>query len=243
MKSRPPVLVVTRRTTRKHKLIDYVGELHLALLLRLGLLPVMIPVAKGADACLAQYMAGMKGLLLVEGEDVEPIHYPAQPENLMYVEAVHPLKDKIEFCLVRHALRLRLPVLGICRGSQLLNVACGGTLYGDVQKEKGSPLHHIDHSHYDSYRHPISIVPGSLLEKCYGRDTLRVNSYHHQGIRELAPRFTPMAHAEDGLVEAFCDPRREFVTGLQFHPERMAEEPEGNWRIWKAFGSAVKNQV
>ena len=241
--TRPTVLVVTRRTIRKHKYIDYVGEAHLNLLIRLGLVPIMIPVVEGTPACLPQYMAGMSGLLLAEGEDIEPKHYKAQPENLEHLEKIHPLKDKIELRLVRHALRNKLPILGICRGSQLLNVVCGGTLYGDVPKEKKSALQHIDLHHYDSHRHPISIVDGSPLHKWYGRDTLQVNSYHHQGVRDLAPRFKPMAYAEDGLIEGFYDPRAAFVVGLQFHPERMLEEKAANRKIWNAFGSAVRGRV
>jgi gamma-glutamyl-gamma-aminobutyrate hydrolase PuuD len=119
------------------------------------------------------------------------------------------------------------------------NVSCGGTLYGDVQKGKQSELKHIDFDNYDSYRHPISIVPGSPLQKWYGRKSLPVTSYHHQGIRDLAPRFQPMAYAEDGLVEGYFDPKENFVVGLQFHPERMPEEPAGNLKIWKTFVSAV----
>ena len=237
---RPSVLVVTRRTIRKHKYIDYVGEFHLALLIRIGVLPVMVPVVEGAPACLPEYMANMKGLLLVEGEDIEPAHYKARPENFKHLEKTHPLKDEIEIRLIRHALRKKVPILGICRGSQLLNVVCGGTLYGDVQEEKKSQLKHIDFAHYDTYRHPISIIPGSPLHNWYRQKTLRVNSYHHQGIRDLAPRFKPMAHTEDGLVEGYYDPKSKFVVGLQFHPERLLEESAGNWRIWKAFGSAVR---
>ncbi len=237
---RPAVLIVTRRTVRKNKYIDYVGEFHLALLVRLKMLPVMVPVVEGARACLPDYKADMRGLLLVEGEDIEPKRFRSTRENYKYLEKTHPLKDEIEIELMRHALRRNLPILGICRGSQLLNVVCGGTLYGDVQKEKKSRLKHIDFAHYDSYRHPISIVEGSPLEKWYQRRTLRVNSYHHQGIRDLAPRFQPMAFSKDGLIEAYCDPKRDFVVGLQFHPERMLEEPAGNWRIWKAFASAVR---
>jgi putative glutamine amidotransferase len=238
--SRPRVLVVTRRTIRKNKLIDYVAEAHLALLVRLGLLPVMVPVVDGARACLSDYLPEMRGLLLVEGEDIEPKRYQATSANYKYLEKTHALKDEIELALIRHALRNGFPVLGICRGSQLLNVACGGTLYGDVQKENKSRLKHIDFAHYDSYRHPISILEGSLLQKWYGRKSLRVNSYHHQGIRKLAPHFRPMAHSKDGLIEAYYDPKSAFVVGLQFHPERMSEEPAGNWRIWKSFGAAVR---
>jgi putative glutamine amidotransferase len=237
---RPRVLVVTRRTTRKNKYIDYVAEAHLRLLVRLGTLPVMVPVVDGARACLPGYLPGMRGLLLVEGEDIEPKRFKATRENYAHLEKTHPLKDEIELTLIRHAYRENVPILGICRGSQLLNVAGGGTLFGDVQKEKQSHVRHIDYHNYDTYRHPISIVAGSRLQKWYGRTRLRVNSYHHQGIRDLAPRFEPMAYAKDGLIEAYLDPKRDFVVGLQFHPERLLEEPAGNWRIWKAFGAAVR---
>jgi gamma-glutamyl-gamma-aminobutyrate hydrolase PuuD len=240
---RPSVLVVTRRTIRKNKYIDYVGEFHLRLLMRAGILPVIVPVAEGAPACLPDYMSNMKGLLLVEGEDIEPRHFKARPENYKHLEKTHPLKDRVEIRLIRHALRKRLPILGICRGSQLLNVVCGGTLYGDVQKEKKSRLKHINFAHYDSYRHSISIAPGSPLEKWYRRNKLRVNSYHHQGIRDLAPRFKPMALAADGLIEGYYDSQADFLVGLQFHPERMSEEAAGNWRIWRAFGSAVHRRA
>jgi len=237
---RPSVLVVTRRTVRKHKYIDYVGEYHLGLLIRVGLLPIMVPVVEGAFASLPEYMSDMNGLLIVEGEDIEPKRYKAHPENFEYLEKTHPLKDKIEIKLIRHALRKKLPILGICRGSQLMNVVCGGTLFGDVQKEKNSPLQHINFEHYDTYRHPISIVAGSPLETWYQRKELSVNSYHHQGIRDLARRFKPIAYAKDGLVESFYDPKAEFVVGLQFHPERMLEEAAGNLRIWKAFAAAIR---
>jgi gamma-glutamyl-gamma-aminobutyrate hydrolase PuuD len=254
---RPVVLVVTRRTVRKSRLIDYVGELHLGLLVRMRLLPVMVPVVDGTMACLPQYMQPMKGLLLVEGEDVHPSRYDAQEANFTYVEKTHPLKDEIELRLLRQAFRQKLPVLGICRGSQLMNVVSGGTLYGDVRKEiqaacqKGAVkgitpgVKHIEESaeHYDSYRHQVTLVDGAPLARWYGKKTLQVNSYHHQGVRKLAPRFKPMAHADDGLIEGFYDPKAPFVVGLQFHPERMLRDYAGNWRVWKEFGAAVHHRA
>ncbi len=236
---RPVVLTVTRRTVRKNKLVDFTGEFHLELLIRLGLLPLMIPVVDGTLACLPQYKENMQALLLVEGPDIEPKHYKADKANFRYLEETHATKDEIEIRLVRRALRHRLPILGICRGSELVNVLCGGTLYGDVQKERKSRLPHIDYDHYDTYRHGLTIIPGTPLAQWYKRRTLRVNSYHHQGIRQLAPRFTPMAYAEDGLIEAYYDPRSDFTVGLQFHPERMLKDYPGNLRVWKAFASAV----
>ena len=241
---RPAVVVVTRRTARKNLFINYVGELHLNLLVRLKLLPLMVPVVSGAEDCVAQYSEQMRGLLLVEGEDIEPRRYKAEQANINYLEKIDPIKDEIEIDFLHRAIKRKIPILGICRGSQLLNVVSGGSLYGDVQKEKDSPLKHINFESYDSYRHPIQIVPRTPLERWYGRrPTLQVNSYHHQGVRNLAPRFKPMAHAEDGLVEGYYDPKEPFVIGLQFHPERMLEEAEGNWHLWTAFGTAVHRRV
>ena len=239
----PRVIVTTRRTMRKSRHIDYVGEIHLELLIQLKLLPVMVPVAPGTERCLDQYKKEMKGLLIVEGEDVEPRHYKALPANRKYLEQVHPLKDRIEINLIKHALHHHIPVMGICRGSQLLNVVAGGTLFGDVQKEKKSHRPHRDSHHYDTYRHPATLVAGSPLEKWYGRKKIRVNSYHHQGVRDLAPSFSAMAFADDGLIEAFYDPKTRFTVGLQFHPERMLSEYTGNLRIWQAFAKAVQSHT
>jgi gamma-glutamyl-gamma-aminobutyrate hydrolase PuuD len=239
MKRRPVVLVTARRTTRQTRYIDYVGELHLKLLIGLHVLPMIVPVVESTTTCLPQYMEQMDGLLLVEGEDIEPKRFAAKKSNFQYLEKTHPEKDEIEIRLLRHALRHKVPILGICRGSQLLNVVCGGTLYGDVQKEKHSRLKHIDYRHYDGYRHQAAVIPGTPLERWYRRKTLRVNSYHHQGIRDLARRFKPMANAEDGLVEAYYDPKADFLVGLQFHPERMLREYAGNLEVWKAFAAAV----
>jgi gamma-glutamyl-gamma-aminobutyrate hydrolase PuuD len=238
--TRPIVLVVSRRTMRKDRKIDYVGELHLELLIRFGTLPVIVPVVAGTLACLPQHKERMNGLLLVEGDDVEPKRFAARKANLKYVENTHPLKDEIEIRLLQEAVRRDVPILGICRGSQLLNVVNGGTLYGDVQKEKASHRSHIDYADYDGYRHPATIVPGTPLARWYRRKALKVNSYHHQGVRQLAPRFKPMAHADDGLIEAYYDPDKAFVVGLQFHPERMLKEYAGNLKVWKAFTDAVK---
>jgi gamma-glutamyl-gamma-aminobutyrate hydrolase PuuD len=237
--NRPVVLVAANRDTRKGKLIDYVGEFHLDLLVQLDVLPMIIPVVEGTLPLLPQYMERMAGLLLVEGDDIEPKRFAARKANFKYVEKTLPFKDEIETRLLRHALRSRIPILGICRGSQLLNVVCGGTLYGDVQKEKGTHRAHIDLEHYDTYRHPVSIVPGTPLARWYRRKGLNVNSYHHQGVRELAPRFRPMAHADDGLIEAYYDPEAAFIVGLQFHPERMLKDYAGNPKVFKAFTAAI----
>lgn len=191
------------------------------------------------------------GVLLCEGEDVDPSLYGGggagsgglSAEQLDAVRSLHPSdaaidheKDSIELRLARRCLERNIPFLGICRGSQVLNVACGGTLYQDVDHElpaAAAAVRHINYDNYDGHRHPVRVLPGTPLHEWFaesldGEDSrLTVNSYHHQGVRRLAERFVPMAFAPDGLVEGFYDPdaynpgEGKFIMGLQFHPERM----------------------
>jgi gamma-glutamyl-gamma-aminobutyrate hydrolase PuuD len=242
--SAPRIVIVSRRQSRKGLWIDFVGEAHLDLLIGLGARPVIVPVVAGTPALLADYAREMDGLLLVEGEDIEPRRYRASPASARLVEETHPLKDEIEFRLCRLALRRTLPVLGVCRGAQILNVIGGGTLYADVKKEMPSRLvHRAKGAQYHRLRHAVTILPGTPLARWYGRTRMAVNSYHHQGIKTLARRFRPMAHAEDGLIEGFYDPAAPFVVGVQFHPERMPDQDTGTQNIFAAFIRAAKRSA
>lgn len=181
------------------------------------------------------------GLLLCEGEDISESFLPVAPslpEDIMSsIKTAHPSdvatdiqKDSIEFSLVHRCLSRGIPILGICRGSQIVNVVAGGTIVPDIDSFIDNACKHIDYTNYDGHRHPITLCPQTPLSEWFDNTPeLSVNSYHHQGIDELAPRFAPMAHSPDGLIEAFYDPnhfdpaRGNFVVGLQFHPERMQD--------------------
>uniref|UniRef100_A0ACD5VM27 Uncharacterized protein n=1 Tax=Avena sativa TaxID=4498 RepID=A0ACD5VM27_AVESA len=244
----PRVLIVSRRTVRKGKFVNFVGEYHLDLVVGYGAVPVIVPRVAGVHAMLDSFEP-IHGVLLCEGEDINPSLYGGHdaltPEQLEAVRRLHPSdasidhdKDSIELLLARRCLERGIPYLGICRGSQVLNVACGGTLYQDVDQElhhdTDTPVVHMDYADYDGHRHPVHVLPGTPLHDWFAgslageeRDEIMVNSYHHQGVRRLAERFVPMAFAPDGLVEGFYDPdayspgEGKFVMGLQFHPERM----------------------
>eukprot|EP00741_Cyanophora_paradoxa_P012253 tig00020603_g11840.t1 len=109
--------------------------------------------------------------------------------------------------------------------------------------QKGSTLSHIDYANYDGYRHPIRIERNTPLFDWFGQEHLMVNSYHHQGVKRLAPSFKPMAFAPDGLIEGFYDPNHPFRIGLQFHPERMMSEHPGCARPFQAFVNATKSYM
>mmetsp|Transcript_5290 Transcript_5290/g.22477 ORF Transcript_5290/g.22477 Transcript_5290/m.22477 type:complete len:361 (-) Transcript_5290:459-1541(-) len=236
----PRVLIVSRRTVRKGKYVDFVGEFHLNLVLEYGAVPVIVPRVEGIEKHLEAFEP-FHGLLLVEGEDVQPESYNSDystltPHERAKVQAkfsgdtlVDPVKDKLEMELVRISVERGLPVLAICRGSQILNVVYGGDLYLDLETELGDKVVHYNTDNYDGHRHPIHIQRETPLEDWFGTSEALVNSYHHCGIKNLAPRFRPLALAPDGLVEGYYDPKcydisaGQFIVGLQFHPERMQD--------------------
>ncbi|OAY75921.1 uncharacterized protein LOC109717947 [Ananas comosus] len=250
----PRVLIVSRRTVRKNKFVDFVGEYHLDLIVGYGAAPVIVPRVAGVQMLLDSFEP-IHGVLLCEGEDIDPSLYdvaeemPAaglSPDELDEVRRLHASdavgdreKDNIELRLARRCLQRNVPFLGICRGSQVLNVACGGTLYQDVECELAKTgkeaVAHIDYDNYDGHRHPVTVEENTPLHSWFrdslqeGKMELMVNSYHHQGVKRLADRFVPMAFAPDGLIEGFYDPdaynpeQGKFIMGLQFHPERMRQ--------------------
>ncbi|XP_072964999.1 putative glutamine amidotransferase GAT1_2.1 [Typha angustifolia] len=250
----PRVLIVSRRTVRKNKFVDFVGEYHLDLIVGYGAAPVIVPRVAGVHMLLDSFEP-IHGVLLCEGEDIDPSLYDAEFSGLSADEldeirrlhasdtAVDREKDSIELRLAKLCLERNIPYLGICRGSQVLNVACGGTLLQDVDKELRkdgkSAVSHIDYDNYDGHRHAVKVVENTPLHAWFresleeGKMELMVNSYHHQGVKKLAERFVPMAFAADGLIEGFYDPdtynpnEGKFIMGLQFHPERM-RKPESD---------------
>ncbi|WOK93378.1 hypothetical protein Cni_G02075 [Canna indica] len=244
----PRVLIVSRRCVRKNKFVDFVGEFHLDLIVGYGAVPVIVPRVAGVHMLLESF-GPIHGVLLCEGEDIDPSHYETEisglsPEELDEIRRLHTSdtaidreKDSIELRLAKLCLERNIPYLGICRGSQILNVACGGSLYQDVEKElfkaNNAAAVHINYDDYDGHRHLVRVVENTPLHSWFReslaaeRMELEVNSYHHQGVKRLAERFVPMAFAPDGLVEGFYDPdaynpeEGKFIMGLQFHPERM----------------------
>ncbi len=182
-------------------------------------------VEPGVDV--GQALDGAGGLLLTGGDDVAPARYGERP--LPAVAAVAPERDEFEIALVKEARRLGLPILAICRGVQVLNVACGGTLVQDIPTQVENALNHAltvpPHRAFD-YAHDVWIEDNSLLaslmqERLNGSDSCAVNSRHHQAVKEVAPGFRVVATAPDGIVEAIEDPAARFCLGVQWHPENF----------------------
>lgn len=198
------------------KSLDY-GEQRLsAALARAGALPLLLPVLPDTSL-LAALVAQVDALVLSGGSDVAPALYGEEP--LRPAWAGDPARDAYERALLDAALAQAKPVLGVCRGVQLLNAALGGTLYQDITHQLPGALVHRDPERYDDNEHTVRLCRDSWLSALYsGARELLVNSVHHQAIRDLAPGLRAAAWAPDGVVEAASDPSRDLY-GLQWHPE------------------------
>lgn len=199
-----------------------------------GAIPIMLPLHGAADG--ERLLELCDGLLFTGGQDVDPQCYGQMPSERC--GPLSPERDHLELRLLRMALSERLPILGICRGLQLINVAYGGTLYQDLQSQLPGSLKHRMDRPYDRTAHLVRL--SGPLKALYGTPDLGVNSCHHQGIRDLAPGLAAMARAEDRLVEAVWDPARPFLWAVQWHPEFYDPAAGPGAPIFKAFVQAAQ---
>jgi putative glutamine amidotransferase len=189
---------------------------------------VLLTPAHGDDQVRA-LMALCDGILLSGGEDVDPGHYGEEPHPAL--GEVNPERDRMELTATAEALRLGMPILAVCRGIQLLNVARGGTLWQDIPSQLGGDLLHEQTAPVADRWHAATVEAGSRLAGIFGATELSINSFHHQAIRELGEGLRATARAEDGVIEGVEGTGPEWLVGVQWHPERgEAHGPSGDPR-------------
>ena len=207
-----------QRKVFKGKTLLYIEQSLAHWLMSTGALAVMLPTTPSSGQ-MRTLLGWVDGLVLHGGADVSPTTYgetPLQPEW-----KGDALRDAYEIDLLHACMDMDKPVLGICRGSQLINVGLGGTLYQDITTQRRESRVHRDWEVYDMLHHPVHLVPGGFLSGLYpGLDLVRVNSVHHQAVKNLGRGLQVEANADDGVVEAvrWVDSRA-YVLGLQWHPE------------------------
>lgn len=206
-----------------------------------GLVPVVIPPLSTPDHA-RLILARVDGLLLTGGEDVDPCLY-GQPRAEKCGEP-NTARDETEISLVLAARDLGKPLLAICRGPQLLNVALGGTLIQDIPSEVPGALNHNADNDRDSRVHPVSIEPGSLTAKAIGATEVSVNSLHHQSVAELGDGLRVTARSPDGIIEAIeWDGDDWWAMAVQWHPEEMNDSPEPWDRgLFRAFADKLAGE-
>lgn len=181
----------------------------------------------------------IKGLLLTGGPDIDPSYYDEAVHETTEIKAD---RDTLELLLFKRAIKHNLPVFGICRGIQVMNVAVGSSLYQDIPSQFTDPLRHKILKNTDDCWHDIKIQPNSLLNQITGEHIAEVNSRHHQALKVIGEGFTVTAQSADGIIEAIEDRSKRFMLGVQYHPERMFktdETCEHRRKLFEAFIAAA----
>ena len=201
--------------------LSCIAETYVQAVLKAGGAPVLIPAITDIEA-LTAIVNGLDGLVMSGGGDINPLYI--QEEPIPALQDVDTYRDEYDLILLRLATNRQLPVMGICRGHQILNVAFGGSVYQDIHTQHNQkPLKHSQTLPREQASHSVMLNegPSKLRTMLDGEKELLVNSFHHQAISELAPEFTATATAPDGINEAMEHPEKE-IFSVQWHPEAMA---------------------
>lgn len=202
-----------------------------------GLDSLIFPMTDDKEE-LARLASLCDGFLLTGGHDVDPQLYGEEPLNSTVVP--NATRDHMDRAVLELALAADKPVLGICRGLQLMNVALGGTLYQDLPTQHRSKTDHYMNPPYGQRCHDVHILPGTPPSHLLQKETIPVNSIHHQAIKDLAPDLEEMGLADDGLVEAVYKPDSRFVWGVQWHPEYWYRTNPDCMKIFEAFAASMR---
>lgn len=206
-----------------------------------GALPWMIPLVGNDEETLRGIYDELDGVFLPGGADIDPSSYSEERHPLC--DRTDTARDRVELALSRWAMADRKPVLGVCRGVQVINLAAGGTLYQDLGDQYKGAIRH-DYFPFsgeftrDHLAHEVEVAQNTRLAEIIGAGTIEVNSMHHQGIRELGGGLIATAIAPDGLIEATESANGSFVIGVQWHPEALTDRDERMRRLFDVFVEA-----
>jgi putative glutamine amidotransferase len=205
---------------------------------RAGGMPVVLPPLAPQEV--PELVGRLEGLCLSGGPDLDPTAYDARAHAEL--GPIEPDLDRWEIALIQQAEAAGLPILGICRGCQVLNIARGGTLHQHLPDVTDGEIAHRQEVSGSQPTHTADIAPGSLLAAIIGATSAEVNSFHHQAADRIGSGLRPVAWSPDGVIEGLEDPERPFVLGVQWHAETLFDRPE-HARLFEALIEAASESV
>lgn len=215
-----------------------VGRNYTEAIVRAGGIPLILPQA-GTDEVAEEIVSRLDGILLTGGVDLDPSFYGESVLNESVSIDAH--RDEMDMRYVRVALKRRIPILAICRGEQIVNVALGGSLYQDLPSQKPGPIAHRQGGDLVRPSHRIIVSEGSMLHRIMKKDTLMVNSSHHQAVKVPSDKIKVTALAEDGVVEAYeGNIKGQWLLAVQFHPEALVKADDSWLPLFEAFVKAAR---
>ena len=215
----------------------YVNKDYVSSVISAGAVPLMIPM-DATEENLRQTLELVDGMIFSGGHDIAPIRYGEEPHQKL--QEICPERDEFDFLLYRLAKEHSLPILGICRGFQLMNVSEGGKLYQDLSLKNTESLKHSQGHGPSVPTHTVKVEPGSKFYKILGKEEIRINSFHHQAVKSTSENVAISGKALDNVVEAIELKNYPFGLGVQFHPEMLQAKEEDMKKIFAALVSAAK---
>lgn len=210
---------------------DYSNNNYSKCIVQANGIPIYLPVIDDLNI-IENQLSICDGLLLPGGNDINPLLYNELP--MPKLGKCNDFIDWYQINLINKALEKKIPILGVCRGAQVINVACGGTIYQDISYATNSPLAHFQNSHLSEKCHPIYINTNTTLNTILGNRYI-VNSAHHQCINKLAPNFIISSISPDGIIESIEMTNQPFVIGVQWHPEMLALKDNRMLQLFVVF--------
>lgn len=249
MKPRPLILITPSTERKGAEFADAscsLSDRYPRAIIAAGGVPWILPCLPGAEI-VAEAVRRCDGVMLTGGDDVQPRLYA---DKLPYrlektVNPAEPARDLMELMLIQEVFHQRKPLLAICRGQQILNVALGGTLIVDIARQKPKALNHNRTDRKDKVVHKVALTPDSILTKITGKQILGVNSSHHQAVGDVAEPLRVTAVSPDGIIEALewgyrNASRLPYLLAVQFHPERLFESRGEHLELFRSFTRACK---
>jgi putative glutamine amidotransferase len=218
--------------------MDYTFSDYSQAILHAGGAPLLIPAAHNQKS-LERVLSSLHGLILSGGPDIHPRRYGEEP--LAGLGEVDETLDQMELRAAALAVEMDLPVLGICRGIQVLNVALGGTLFQDIASQVPESICHTPKADKAVNTHTARLEPGSRLHTLFGKHEIWVNGKHHQAVKDLAPELRLAARARDEVVEAVEHPAKRFAVGVQWHPEGTWRDDPYSRKLFADFVQAARS--
>jgi len=239
MQNQKPLIALTPNYNIERE-EPYMRPAYLKAIEAAGAIPVILPLGLGKDD-LTRLAETFDGFLFTGGPDIHPFYF--EEETHAHCGNISPLRDTMELSLLSLVLEQQKPILGICRGIQLLNIGLGGNIYQDIPSQfpEDFPIAHRQPFAYDIPSHTVTVVPGTLLAKVSHHDSvLKVNSMHHQAVRDLAPGLIVSGYASNRLIEAIEKPDYPFFLGVQWHPEYLWNQDLAAAGIFHEFVAACR---
>lgn len=223
----------------EEKGIYFINEDNVTAIEKAGGTPLLIPYMSNKQK-IKKIIKIVDGIYLTGGDDIDPTLFGEEPHP--HLGVITRGRDDFEIILIKKFIKLNKPILAVCRGSQILNIALGGTMYQDIYEQINTNL--LQHSQKAVKHHPshyVNVEKESLLYKLVGETKIKVNSRHHQANRKLGKGLTVSGRANDGIIEAVESKIHPFILGLQWHPENMAVKgDEPSIKIYEGFISACR---